>query len=248
MHAPRQDRDGPVRGSAQRRRAGLHRRQRTAGAGSDWREATFDGFYAPVDNQPTINKAKAGQTIPMKWRLAAPSVRHELGGLLPVQQREQRWHPNQDDWTTRQVDSLVFQARCASDPGNDADVHPREGNGFLIDNVSFTSSRIETTLPIAAAGVSDPSVYGTPPFTFTAEQAVGVRPRRGHRPDRGVRRPGAEWSDVPRQRRVAVQLADAEVVAGNCVELTLNLTGDSRAVQVHQVAVPQEVRTRLRRE
>ncbi len=36
-------------------------------------EAAFDGFFAPVDNQPTINKAKAGQTIPMKWRLAAPS-------------------------------------------------------------------------------------------------------------------------------------------------------------------------------
>ncbi len=36
-------------------------------------ETEFDGFFAPVDNQPTINKAKAGQTIPMKWKLSAPS-------------------------------------------------------------------------------------------------------------------------------------------------------------------------------
>jgi Tol biopolymer transport system component len=29
----------------------------------------FSGFFAPVDNPPTINKANAGQTIPIKWRL-----------------------------------------------------------------------------------------------------------------------------------------------------------------------------------
>ena len=37
------------------------------------RTATFDGFFAPVDNQPTTNKAKAGQTIPLKWTLDATS-------------------------------------------------------------------------------------------------------------------------------------------------------------------------------
>ena len=29
----------------------------------------FDGFFAPVDRLPTLNSAKAGQAIPLKWRL-----------------------------------------------------------------------------------------------------------------------------------------------------------------------------------
>jgi hypothetical protein len=29
----------------------------------------FSGFFSPVDNLPTLNNAKAGQTIPVKWRL-----------------------------------------------------------------------------------------------------------------------------------------------------------------------------------
>src|SRR5262249_21654862 len=29
----------------------------------------FTGFFAPVDNLPIINKANAGQAIPVKWRL-----------------------------------------------------------------------------------------------------------------------------------------------------------------------------------
>jgi hypothetical protein len=30
---------------------------------------TFEGFFSPIDNIPTVNKANAGQTIPVKWRL-----------------------------------------------------------------------------------------------------------------------------------------------------------------------------------
>ena len=30
---------------------------------------TFEGFFSPVDNIPTVNKANAGQAIPVKWRL-----------------------------------------------------------------------------------------------------------------------------------------------------------------------------------
>jgi len=33
---------------------------------------TFEGFFAPIDNPPVINKAKAGQIIAVKWRLTDP--------------------------------------------------------------------------------------------------------------------------------------------------------------------------------
>ena len=52
--------------------------------------ATFDGFYAPVDNQPTTNKAKAGQTIPLKWRVGATSFATSWEDYYPVRHREQR--------------------------------------------------------------------------------------------------------------------------------------------------------------
>ena len=29
----------------------------------------FTGFFQPIDNLPTVNKANAGQTIPVKWRI-----------------------------------------------------------------------------------------------------------------------------------------------------------------------------------
>ena len=32
---------------------------------------SIEGFYAPVDNPDTVNKAKAGQTIPVKFKLNA---------------------------------------------------------------------------------------------------------------------------------------------------------------------------------
>src|SRR5215212_7264661 len=32
-------------------------------------EYTFEGFAAPVDSAPTLNSAKAGRVIPLKWRL-----------------------------------------------------------------------------------------------------------------------------------------------------------------------------------
>jgi Tol biopolymer transport system component len=32
------------------------------------------GFYAPVDNQPTVNQAKAGSTVPVKWRVTYGSA------------------------------------------------------------------------------------------------------------------------------------------------------------------------------
>ncbi len=29
----------------------------------------FSGFFSPVDNLPTVNSAKAGQAIPVLWRI-----------------------------------------------------------------------------------------------------------------------------------------------------------------------------------
>ena len=33
---------------------------------------TFDGFSSPVENLPTVSRATAGRTIPLKWRLLDP--------------------------------------------------------------------------------------------------------------------------------------------------------------------------------
>ena len=33
------------------------------------RRYKFEGFFSPIENNETVNNAKAGQTIPVKWRL-----------------------------------------------------------------------------------------------------------------------------------------------------------------------------------
>jgi hypothetical protein len=148
--------------------------------------ATFDGFYAPVDNQPTINKAKAGQTIPLKWRLEAQSFATSWEDYYRYDKESNGGTGVADPadlhlgYGTRQVDSLIFQARCASQSvcsnGNIAD-----DGGFLIDNVSTTSATLtaENTLPVASAGVGDPSVYNNPPITVTGANASECAPTDG---------------------------------------------------------------------
>jgi MBG domain (YGX type) len=44
---------------------------------------TFVGFLQPIDNMPTVNSVKAGQTIPVKWQLkdAAGNLISDLGSL-----------------------------------------------------------------------------------------------------------------------------------------------------------------------
>jgi hypothetical protein len=45
----------------------------------------FVGFLQPIDNLPTLNSAKAGQTIPIKWQLKdyAGNLINDLGTLAP---------------------------------------------------------------------------------------------------------------------------------------------------------------------
>jgi hypothetical protein len=130
-------------------------------------EATPEAFYAPVDNQPTVNKAKAGQTIPLKWRLAAPSFATSWEDYYRYNSESNGGEPNPANWTTRQVDSLIFQARCAA-AGPCANPTAKDA-GYLIDNVSYESAALGTPLPVTSQGVSDPSVYNNPPIKVKAE-------------------------------------------------------------------------------
>ena len=147
-------------------------------------EAAFDGFYAPVDNQPTINKAKAGQTIPLKWRLEAKSFATTWEDYYRYDKESNGGAsaPNPSDpvngYGTRQVDSLIFQARCAAnDPAqtcaneNLGDVD--DTDGYLIDDVTYTTSDT-LGLPVASVGAGDPSVYDNPPITVNAEACDGL--------------------------------------------------------------------------
>ena len=34
----------------------------------------FEGFFSPIDNLPTVNKANAGSTVPVKWRITLNGV------------------------------------------------------------------------------------------------------------------------------------------------------------------------------
>ncbi|HEX6761123.1 MAG TPA: hypothetical protein VF086_22335 [Propionibacteriaceae bacterium] len=142
---------------------------RTAGA-------EFDGFYAPVDNQPTINKAKAGQTIPLKWRLEAQSFATTWEDYYRYDKESNGGSgaPNPSDahlgYGTRQVDSLIFQARCvAAGPCANGGLLPiTDTDGYLIDDVSYITENTPD-LPIASAGVGDASVYGSPAVKYSVE-------------------------------------------------------------------------------
>jgi hypothetical protein len=133
----------------------------------------FEGFFAPVDNPDTANKVKAGQSVPMKWKIAT---------AVPTTWEDYyRYDPESNEftpepWGTRQVDSLIFQARqqplvagasCDEDPGRSGYEArdcwaANDGQGLLFDNVTV-SSDTTLTLPTTAAPV-DASFYGTPIF------------------------------------------------------------------------------------
>jgi hypothetical protein len=47
---------------------------------------SFSGFLAPIDNPPTMNQVKAGQTVPIKWDLkdAGGNVKNDLAAVTSV--------------------------------------------------------------------------------------------------------------------------------------------------------------------
>ena len=197
-------------------------------------EATFEGFYAPVDNQPTINKAKAGQTIPLKWRLAAESFATSWEDYYRYDQESNGGvgtpnPPTSDGYGTRQVDSLIFQARCASSgPCANTGLLPiTDTPGYLIDDVTYTSSQIGTPLPVATQGVSDPAVYGNSVFSPAlapsnecASSAGDLDPIETYTSNAGglMYHGNGVWQ---------YNWQTPKSYGGKCVELTLNYTGDS---------------------
>ena len=201
-------------------------------AGRPGGEAEFNGFFAPVDNQPTINKAKAGQTIPMKWKLSAPSFATSWEDYYRYN-TESNAGLGIGPFVSRQVDSLVFQARCASDDvcANTAVTDngtPVNGNGFLIDNVSFTSSPIVTALSIDTESVTDPSAYGSPVFTTALSAAAECGSANGMDPLESYAPPGASgltYNEATGVWHYNVQTPKSW--AGKCVEMTLNGFGES---------------------
>jgi hypothetical protein len=175
----------------------------------------FEGFFAPVDHPDTLNKLKAGQSVPMKWKIggAAPATTWEDYYRF---QAESNGGIPQADWTTRPVDSLIFQARGS---GTQAGV---EGNGFLFDNVTLTSS-LTATLPNPSSTPGDPSIYTEP--IFTAKQ---VSCSTGDDIDEleAVATPGASHLTYAGSGVWHYNWQTTNTMKNTCVKLTLNLTGD----------------------
>ena len=174
--------------------------------------ASIEGFYAPVDHPDIVNKAKAGQTIPLKFKLTAE----------PATTWEDYYRFNgesndgipQEQWTTRGVDSLIFQGRGS---GTNEAV---EGNGFLFDNVELTGSG-NTTLPTGAAG--DASILGPHPFTadsIACDLGADIDPIEVYTPGAS----GLTYNATTGMWHYNWQTPKS--LAGSCVNMTLNLTGD----------------------
>jgi len=63
---------------------------------------TFDGFFSPLENAPTVNNAKAGQAIPVKWRLT------DASGV-----------PISDPWSFKSITS--YAVNCGTFSGDPSD-------------------------------------------------------------------------------------------------------------------------------
>ncbi len=109
----------------------------------------FEGYFAPVDKpEIAVNKAKAGQAIPLKFK-----VQSEVATTCEDHYRHR-------DGVTKEVDSLIFRAGTPSGgPTTNVGVG---GDGYYIDNVA-TGSSASVSLP--TGGVGDASIFGPDPFT-----------------------------------------------------------------------------------
>jgi hypothetical protein len=179
-------------------------------------DTQFAGFFAPVDNQPTVNKAKAGQAIPLKWTLNAKSFATSWEDYYRYN-TESNAGLGAGPFDTRSVDSLIIQARCAA-AGPCANAQAQD-NGYWIDNVTYASAAIGTPLPITTTGVGDPSVYGPQPFSQHVEDCVSgadVDAIETYTSNTGglIYHGNGVWQ---------YNWQTPKAYAGKCVELTLNL-------------------------
>jgi len=172
------------------------------------------GWYAPVDHPDTVNKVKAGQSVPMKWKIdATPATTWEDYYRF---QGESNAGIDEAEWTTRPVDSLIFQARSG------AGTAPATLNGgFLFDNVELTSSET-ATLPTGAPG--DASMYTEPIFTA---YRVNCDPDADMDLLEQVATPGASHLTYNEDTGVwHYNWQTTNTQKNTCVKLVLNLTGD----------------------
>jgi hypothetical protein len=171
----------------------------------------IQGFYAPVDNAPTVNKAKAGQTIPVKFTLnAEPATTWE---------DYYRFQSESDPpvGESRPVNSLIVQARGPDGSGNPGVAD----KGFLIDNVDISSTDT-LALPTGAAG--DPSLLGPNPFTAMTLDCDDLE---GTPDVIEAYTPGASGLTYNASTGIwHYNWQTKNQYANKCVELTLNLTGD----------------------
>jgi len=182
------------------------------------------GFFAPVDQPNTYNKLKAGQSVPMKWT---------LGSVTPPTTWEDYYRFQAEsnagidplNYTTRPVESLIFQAR---DSGGAAPASL--GKGFFIDNVALDSSDT-VTLPNPTTTPGDASVYTDPIFTATkivCPNGAVIDPIEE------VATPGASHLTYDATTGVWHYNWQTKgvVKAGDCVKLVLNLTGQTALFQI----------------
>jgi len=187
----------------------------------------FQGFFAPVDHPDTLNKLKAGQSVPMKWKLGPVEPATTWEDYYRFQQ-ESNADPVQDpdipgteylppdQWTTRPVDSLIFQARTGGGTAPDT-----LGEGFYFDNVTLSDGPAD--LPQGGAA-GDASVYTEPIFSW---RQIDCEDGDNIDPIETVDTPGASHLTYDAASGVwHYNWQTKNTMKNTCVKLTLNINGE----------------------